>query len=133
MEQKINDRHIMEREDRAKALGDITDTRRRLNGATNQMDRNAPTPVAGAQKAKMEARKRFMIEGEESKSDEEVEDEIDDNLEEVYKVTKTLNKLATGMGEEVAGQNARLTRVTGKTEDLEFAVMKNTERLRRIK
>jgi hypothetical protein len=37
------------------------------------------------------------------------------------------------MGDEVTGQNSRLTRVTGKTEDLEFAVMKNTERLKRIR
>lgn len=88
-------------------------------------------PLAGEQRAKKEARARYQFEA--SVSDDELEDELDENLDETYEVTKRLKNLATAMGDEVRGQNDRLGRVTDKTENLELAVMKNTERLKRIK
>jgi len=130
-EAKISDRHMMERADRAKAIGDITDTRRRLGDAANPAAGSARQPLPGEQKAKKDARARYQFEA--TASDDELEDELDDNLDETYEVTKRLKSLATAMGAEVEGQNGRLTRVTGKTEDLEFAVMKNTEKLKRIR
>ncbi|WWC86415.1 uncharacterized protein L201_001292 [Kwoniella dendrophila CBS 6074] len=133
-EDKINERHAMERHDRAKALNDVTDTRRRLGNAANpspygSSDNRIPLP--GEQKAKKDARSRYQFDA--TASDDELEDELDDNLNETYEVTKRLKNLATAMGDEVTGQNQRLTRVTDKTENLEFAVMKNTERLKRIR
>lgn len=130
-EDKIAERHAMERIDRAKALEDISDTRRRLNGAANPTPGYSREPVAGAQRAKKEARSRYQFDA--TASDDELEDELDENLDETLEVTRRLKSLATAMGDEVAGQNQRLTRVTDKTENLEFAVMKNTERLKRIK
>jgi len=130
-EDKINERHIMERTDRAQALTDISGTRQRLGGAANPTPNSARQPLPGERKAKQEARKKFQFEA--TASDDELEDELDENLDETYEVTKRLKNLATAMGDEVSGQNSRLTRVTDKTENLEFAVMKNTERLKRIK
>jgi len=133
-EDKITERHAMERIDRAKAINDVTDTRKRLGNAANPAPYGSAAdnmPVAGAQKAKQEARKRYQFDA--TASDDELEDELDDNLNETYEVTKRLKNLAVAMGGEVEGQNSRLTRVTDKTENLEFAVMKNTERLKRIK
>ena len=132
-EDKINERHAMERRDRAEALNDVSDTRRRLNGASNPLPGSGldRQPLPGEQKAKKDARARYQFEA--TASDDELEDELDENLNETYEVTKRLKNLATAMGDEVNGQNSRLTRVTGKTEDLEFAVMKNTERLKRIR
>ncbi|KAK6905891.1 synaptosomal-associated protein, 23kDa [Kwoniella mangroviensis CBS 10435] len=133
-EDKINERHAMERHDRAKALNDVTDTRRRLGNAANPSPYGSGyerEPLPGEQKAKKEARSRYQFDA--TASDDELEDELDDNLNETYEVTKRLKNLATAMGDEVTGQNQRLTRVTDKTENLEFAVMKNTERLKRIR
>lgn len=130
-ERQIDERHAMERMDRAKAINDISDTRRRLGQAANPAPYSQRQPMPGEQKAKKEARQRYQFEA--SQSDDELEDELDENLDETYEVTKRLKNLATAMGDEVKGQNDRLGRVTDKTENLEFAVMKNTERLKRIK
>lgn len=124
----------MERVDRAKALADVSDTRQRLNNATgpgygeSAEDR---MPLPGQAKARKDARARYQFEA--TASDDELEDELDENLDETLEVTKRLKKLATAMGDEVTGQNSRLTRVTDKTEDLEFGLMKNTEKLKRIR
>ncbi|KAK4683551.1 protein transport protein SEC9, partial [Tremellales sp. Uapishka_1] len=131
-EDKINNRHLAERADRAKALSDVSETRKRLNNAANPLPYGADVrqPLPGEAKAKRDARARYQFEA--TASDDELEDELDDNLDETYEVTKRLKKLATAMGDEVSGQNNRLVRITDKTENLEFEVMKNTERLRRI-
>ena len=130
-EDKINSRHSMERADRAKALNDISDTRRRLGDAANPLPAGGRQPLPGEQKAKKEARERYQFEA--TASDDELEDELDENLDETYEISKRLKGLATAMGDEVTGQNSRLTGVTNKTDDLEFAVMKNTDRLKRIR
>lgn len=123
----------MERVDRAKAINDVTDTRKRLGNAANPSPYGGTErmPLPGEQKARKDARARYQFDA--SASDDELEDELDQNLDETLEVTKRLKNLATAMGDEVTGQNSRLTRVTDKTENLEFAVMKNTERLKRIR
>lgn len=121
----------MERIDRQQALSDISSTRSRLNQAANPAPGMSRQPLPGERKAKQEARARYQFDA--SQSDDELEDELDDNLDETYEVTKRLKNLATAMGDEVTGQNARLGRVTNKTEDLEHGVAKTTERLARIR
>lgn len=88
-------------------------------------------PLPGEQRAKKEARAKYQFDA--TASDDELEDELDQNLDETYEVTKRLKNLATAMGDEVNGQNTRLGRITNKTDDLEFAVMQNTERLKNIR
>lgn len=124
----------MERIDRAKAINDVTETRRRLGGAANPSPYGGDggrMPLPGEAKARKDARARYQFDA--TASDDELEDELDQNLDETLEVTRRLKTLATAMGDEVTGQNQRLTRVTDKTENLEFAVMKNTERLKRIR
>lgn len=111
-------------------MNDVSDTRKRLGGAANPAPYGSG-PVAGLQKARKDARARYQFDA--TASDDELEDELDENLDETYEVTKRLKNLATAMGDEVTGQNSRLTRVTDKTENLEFAVAQNTERLKRIR
>jgi hypothetical protein len=133
-ENKINERHLQERLDRNKALNDMSETRQRLGAATGPEyggGEYGRVPLPGEQKAKKDARARYQFDA--TASDDELEDELDQNLDETYEVTKRLKKLATAMGGEVQGQNQRLGRITNKTEDLEFAVMQNTERLKHIK
>jgi hypothetical protein len=130
-EAKIDERHAMERIDRQQALGDISSTRQRLGQATNPSPGMSRQPGIGERKAKADARARYQFDA--TASDDELEDELDENLDETLEVTKRLKGLATAMGDEVNGQNARLGRVTNKTEDLEYGLAKNTERLARIR
>lgn len=130
-ENRINERHLQERLDRNKAINDISDTRSRLNAATGPQYGSSRAPLPGEKQAKKDARARYQFDA--TASDDELEDELDENLDETYEVTKRLKNLATAMGDEVQGQNSRLGRITNKTEDLEFAVMQNTERLKHIK
>ncbi|KAL1405015.1 Protein transport protein S9 plasma membrane t-SNARE [Vanrija albida] len=129
-EQKILDRHNMEREDRAKALHDVQDTRRRLNAAANE-GTTARGPVAGQQAARREARQRFQFDA--TASDDELENELDENLDETYDISKRLKTLAMAMGTEVEKQNGRIGQITDKTDSLEYKVKLNTTRLAAIK
>ena len=116
----------MERADRTKALEDISDTRRRLGNAANPSPYGRDrVPLPGEQRAKKEARARYQFDA--TASDDELEDELDDNLDETYEVTKKLKNLATAMGDEVTGQNSRLTRVTDKTDHLEVGLVLQLE------
>ncbi|TXT04384.1 hypothetical protein VHUM_04151 [Vanrija humicola] len=130
-EQKILDRHNMEREDRAKALLDVQDTRRRLNAAVDDRSSSLRHPVAGAQKARAEGRKRYQFEA--TASDDELENELDENLDEMHDISKNLKRLATAMGTEVEKQNGRIGQITDKTDSLEYKVKLNTTRLAAIK
>ncbi|WOO86082.1 Protein transport protein sec9 [Vanrija pseudolonga] len=129
-EQKILDRHNMERDDRAKALLDVQDTRRRLNAAANE-GYSSRTPVAGAQKARRDARQRYQFDA--TASDDELENELDENLDETHEIAKRLKNLATAMGTEVEKQNGRIGQITDKTDNLEYKVKLNTTRLAAIK
>lgn len=128
-EEKIMNRHIKEREDREKARSDIHDTQRRLNSASSGQPYGSSGPKAGAMEAKRQARSRYQFEA--TASDDELEDEIDENLNETLEVTRTLKRLAMAAGEEIDTHNKRLAGITDKTGDLDLAIMKNTERLKR--
>lgn len=87
------------------------------------------TPKAGALEARKKARGRYQFEA--TGSDDELEDELDENLNETLEVTKTLKRLAMAAGEEIDTHNKRLGGITDKTGDLDVAIIKNTDRLRR--
>jgi hypothetical protein len=79
--------------------------------------------------ARKQARSRYQFEA--TASDDELEDEIDENLNETLEVTRNLKRLAMAAGEEIDTHNQRLTGINGKTGDLDLAILKNTEALRR--
>ena len=127
-QEKLMERHLRERDDREKARADVQDTHRRLNQAANGTMRDN-TPQAGAMAARKQARSRYQFEA--TASDDELEDEIDENLNETLEVTRNLKRLAMAAGEEIDTHNQRLTGINGKTGDLDLAILKNTEALRR--
>lgn len=108
------------------------DTHQRLNRAANPGPgyggAGAP-PKAGAMAAKKEARSRYQFEA--TASDDELEDELDDNLNETLAVTQNLKRLALAAGEEIDNHNRRLVGITDKTGDLDTAILRNTEKLKR--
>lgn len=133
-EEKIMDRHLRERDDREKARQDVLDTHHRLNAAGGSgnaygsSSRDGP-PQPGAQANKREERKRFQFDA--TASDDELEDELDENLNETLDVTRRLKSLALAAGAEIDTHNKRLVGITDKTGDLDLAILKNTERVRR--
>lgn len=66
------------------------------------------------QDARKAARARYQFEA--TASDDELEDEIDDNLDEIGDVAKRLKALAMAAGEEVDRQNQRIDVISNKTD-----------------
>ncbi|KAJ1306942.1 hypothetical protein OPQ81_007923 [Rhizoctonia solani] len=83
------------------------------------------------QRARQAARARYQFEA--TASDDELEDELDDNLDEIHDVAKRLKALAVASGQELDTQNARLTKITNKTDQLDTKIVRATDRLKRIK
>ncbi|BEJ10909.1 hypothetical protein CspHIS471_0103310 [Cutaneotrichosporon sp. HIS471] len=129
-EQKIMDRHAMEREDRLNTMKDMQDTRSRLHAAARQGGGGRGLEP-GQQARRAAERKRFQFEA--TASDDELEDELTENLDEMHGIGTRLKGLATAMGTEVDRQNQRIGRITDKTDNLEIKVQLNTDRLKAIK
>ncbi|KAG1750025.1 uncharacterized protein EDB91DRAFT_1244615 [Suillus paluster] len=139
-EDKIQQRYEDERLDREKAMQDIRDTQNRLGRATTygRQDEEGLTSgesgrlrTADQLATRKEQRKRYQFEA--GASDDELEDELDDNLNEISAITKNLKALGTAMGQELDQQNSRLVTIEQKTTTLDNGVFRNTERLKRIK
>jgi len=143
-EAKIQQRYEDERREREKAMLDIRDTQNRLGRAatygqqdedeeiqTGDVTGNSRFRTAGQLAGRKEQRKRYQFEA--GGSDDEVEDEIDDNLDEISRVTKSLKALGTAMGEELDVQNKRLDVIADKTTSVDNGVFRQTQRLKRIK
>ncbi|CAK9779875.1 hypothetical protein CC85DRAFT_286209 [Cutaneotrichosporon oleaginosum] len=129
-EQKIIDRHAMEREDRMLAMKDMQDTRSRLHSAARQ-GAGGRALEPGQQARRAAERKRYQFEA--TASDDELEDELAENLDETHQIASRLKGLASAMGTEVDKQNQRIGRITDKTDNLEIKVQLNTDRLKAIK
>lgn len=126
-EQKILERHQMEKEDRARAMKDVQESRRRLGGAANDRtytDRSLADD-------RRQQRQRFQFDA--TASDDELEDELDENLNEMLDISTRLKNISTAMGSEVGQQNKRIGKITDKTDDLNVKIGFNTDRLRMIK
>lgn len=131
---KIQARFDDERDQREKAMSDIRDTQNRLGkaGSYGRDDNeliggNRRMLSAGQQKDRTEQRKRFQFEA--TASDDEMEDELDDNLNEISDVTKRLKALGTVMGQELDRQNERIVNIGDKTDGLDRRIFNNTERV----
>jgi hypothetical protein len=72
-------------------------------------------------------RSRFQFEG--TNSDDEIEDELDDNLNEISDMTKRLKALGTSMGQELGTQNERIDRISDKATKADMQMFRNTERV----
>jgi hypothetical protein len=142
-EAKLQARYDTERGEREKAMLDVRETHNRLGKAANYGRRDDGDDGEGIiggsgvgrgrykteqQLAeRKDQRKRFQFEA--TASDEELEDELDDNLDELGNATKTLKALSMAMGQELGVQNERIGRIEEKTVNLDGKLFRNTERV----
>lgn len=136
-EAKLQSRYDEERDEREKAMMDIRETQNRLGRAATY-GRGDEEEVGGGSgrgrfktaeqlSGRREQRKRYQFES--TASDDELEDEVDDNLDEIGDMTKRLKALGTAMGQELDNQNNRIERIEGKTVGLDNRIFRNTERV----
>ncbi|EPQ60791.1 synaptosome-associated proteinsynaptosomal-associated protein 25 [Gloeophyllum trabeum ATCC 11539] len=142
-EAKLQQRYEEEREEREKAMMDIRETQNRLGraqtyGAQEEDEEGiggggvrSRFKTAEQQALRKEQRKRYQFEATES--DDEMENELDDNLDEIADATKRLKALGMAMGQELDSQVGRIGRIEEKTVNLDNKVFSTTERLKRIK
>jgi len=132
-EAKIQARFEADREERERSLTDIRDSQNTLGkAATYGRDEGGRRQLTGAQQAtRKEQRSRFQFEA--TASDDEVENELDDNLDEIGDATKRLKALGMAMGQELDTQNHRIDRISEKATHLDNKMFRNTEKLKRIK
>ncbi|GJJ09661.1 hypothetical protein Clacol_003885 [Clathrus columnatus] len=128
-ENKLFRRHEEEREEQEKAMRDIRESQNRIGQAQGYAGDNDDEEgisrgsgsgrfkTAEALAKRKDARQRFQFEA--TASDDELEDEIDDNLDEVGDTAKRLKALSTAMGQELDNQNRRLERLDNKTTNLD--------------
>lgn len=132
-EARILNRHIEEREEReavrAEALQAQNRVDQELGGPMNGgrfggrfgMDRFGSAPKKDdPAKSKMAQRSRYQFEATES--DDELEDELDQNMDEIGQLSAKMNKLSRAMGTEIADQNNRITRLGDKSTALDTRV-----------
>ncbi|MCO5588280.1 hypothetical protein L7F22_042235 [Adiantum nelumboides] len=81
-------------------------------------------------KAKMQQRSRFQFEATES--DDELEDELDNNMDEIGQLSSRLNRLGKAMGTEINEQNQRIQRLGDKSTNLDTRIFAGTQKLERI-
>ncbi|CAE6428781.1 unnamed protein product [Rhizoctonia solani] len=154
-EQKILNRHELERLEREKAAMDVRETRDRLGkagsygsgvvgsgvvgGGDGDVDTygngeegivTAPKLSPEQQQARQAARAKYQFEA--TASDDELEDELDDNLDEIQDVAKRLKGLAEASGQELDTQNPRLGRISNNADKLDAKIVRTTGRLKRI-
>ncbi|CAE6431471.1 unnamed protein product [Rhizoctonia solani] len=153
-EQRMLDRHELERLEREKAAVDVRETRDRLGRAGSygrgvvggaEVDTygdgeegivtRPPKFSSEQQQARQAARARYQFEA--TASDDELEDELelvtDDNLDEIHDVAKRLKGLAEASGQELDTQNPRLGRISNNADKLDSKIVHTTGRLKRIK
>ena len=127
-EAKVQQRYDEDREEREKAMTDIRETHDRLGRAqTYGQDVNSRYKSEAQLNARKEQRKRFQFDA--TASDDEMEDEIDDNLNEISDMTKRLKALGSTMGQELDRQNERIGRITEKTDKLDNRIFNNTKKV----
>lgn len=97
------------------------------------MDRTAENASGARMRAKARGAERGRYQFEATESDDEVEDEIDNNLDEMSSVVGRLKLLAMTAGNEVDAQNLKLSKLGGKVDELDTGVHKSTARLARVK
>ncbi|KAL5534200.1 hypothetical protein ACEPAG_662 [Sanghuangporus baumii] len=129
-ERKREQRYQEEMTDRELTMQELRESQNRVGrGATYGIQNGEG--IAGRRQMtstelamRKEQRKRYQFEATES--DDEMENEIEDNLDEILDATKRMKALGLSMGSELETQNQRLVRVTDKTDRLGMKVDINT-------
>jgi len=129
-EAKILARHLEEKAEREKTRRDMEETRNRVGGTFQAVDRQGSSSQNRGGRS-IQERSRYQFESTES--DEELENELDANLDGISDVASRLKQLAMTAGQEVDAQNVKLGRIGEKADDLDINIIKNTNYLKRLK
>ncbi|KAF8078591.1 synaptosome-associated proteinsynaptosomal-associated protein 25 [Lyophyllum atratum] len=139
-EAKIQARYDEERDAREKTMVDIRETQNRLGRAQTYGRGDDEEELIGSgarsrfktaeqEATRKEQRKRYQFDS--TASDDELEDELDNNLDEIGDVSKRLKALGMAMGQELDNQNVRIDQIEGKAGNVERKIHLNTQRVRR--
>jgi hypothetical protein len=142
-EARILNRHIEEREEREAVRAEALRTQNRVDqelggpgsGKFGANRFGANRFGGGGKKvdpevAKMQQRSRYQFEATES--DDELEDELDQNMDEIGQLSAKLNRLGKAMGTEISEQNQRIQRLGDKSTNLDTRIFAGTQKLERI-
>ncbi|KAH7925218.1 hypothetical protein BV22DRAFT_456687 [Leucogyrophana mollusca] len=134
-EAEVRQRYNDERDERARAAMYVRETRQRLgrasayDGGVNPDDKGSRVRAMHETRVGKEQRKRYQFEA--GVSDDEIEDELDDNMDELHSTAKSLKALGLAMGEEVEQQNKRIDTIDQKAQSLDNYIGRNTVGLKR--
>lgn len=106
---KIRDRHRLEREQREATREQAFKTTQRMNQNFKGLD---TATVGGPRKTNLAERSKYQFEAD--SDDDRMEDEIDKNLDDLSGAAKRLNLLAKATGEEIESQNRLIERIGDK-------------------
>jgi len=139
-EAKLLARHEEEREEHEKAMMEVRDSQGRIGKGLAYRGRDDEDDEEGiggygsgrfkppVDQAKRKAeRSRYQFEA--TASDDELEDELDDNLNEISDMTKRLKALGSAMGQELDNQNTRLDKMGGKVDGLDNKLQRGIQRV----
>ena len=136
-EARIMNRHIEEREEREAVRAEALRTQNRVDqelggpgsgrfGGRFGMDRfGGGGKKEDPAKAKMAQRSRYQFEATES--DDELEDELDQNMDEIGQLSSRLNTLGKAMGTEITEQNQRIVRLGDKSTNLDNRIFQGEQ------
>ena len=110
-EDKIMDRHRLEREQRESTREAAFQSNQRMNQNFKGLN-DGTQGGSGLPKASLAERAKYQFEAD--SDDDRMEDEIERNIDELGGAAKRLNKLARAMGEETDAQNAQLLKIADK-------------------
>lgn len=128
-EEKILDRHRLEREQRESTREAAFQSTARMNERFKGL--NEAGQPGGMPKQSLAERSKYQFEAD--SDDDRMEDEIEKNIDELGGAAKRLNILARAMGDEADSQNKMLQNVADKSDRLDDRFHLQTERLKRIK
>lgn len=141
-EQRILARHLEEKQDREEARQAAYASRERVEQGFREAEKKSrfgfnrggggnsgegEAPKTG--RAKWEQGGRYQFEA--TNSDDELEAELDDNLDEIAGLAGRLKILASTAGKEIDAQNKHLDKVSGKVDNLDDKIVMNTQFLKR--
>ncbi|KAG7089929.1 hypothetical protein E1B28_011561 [Marasmius oreades] len=144
-EAQIQERYEEERAERERTMLDVRETQNRLGRAATYGrggDEDGEDLIGGPggsgrfrnteeeRKARRAQNSRYQFEA--TASDDEMEDEIDDNLDQLGEATKRLKALGMAMGSELDTQNRRIDNITSKTDRLDSNLSNVTRRQKKI-
>lgn len=134
-EQRLLGRHQEEQREREYLRQQQYQSRNRIDNAYRDMDKMAEANAQAHQRAKERSRasERSRYQFEATASDDEVEDEIDENLNDISDVVSRLKGLATAQGQEVGAQNKQLDKMAPKVDTIDTKLVSTTMKLNRIK